>query len=207
MTINSMEVLTAMATGTSIRVDSPNHGQWTFERTDQGWRRDGVTVDHHFFTGYVESGFVADAASLAPRLGDWYVHPRYYYWVREAPPESTPTGRETVKCLRFWRTDTPRYDPSFEQVPMMTLMGSSRVRRLADPPDAVLTHRALNWLVQQFERTDAGWKSESEAAEVLREEREVLKARPEPGQLRDALAVAEGAITTLRGLIGQDLDS
>jgi hypothetical protein len=199
MSISTMEALAAMPVGSSIRVDSPSHGGWTFQRTEQGWVRDGTAVPVEYFSGYVKTGVVSDAASVAPRQGDWYQSTRYWYWIRAQADDNG-----LVRAVRWHRTNTDAMTPVVDLYSVETFMTDRRVRRIPDPPPQVLTVATLSWFIQQWEADSALLDQARKERESIVEERNILKNRPEPAQLQQALVGVDAALMALRQLVGGD---
>ena len=189
-----------MPVGSSIRVDSSTHGAWTFERTEQGWSRSGGVVDEQFFTGYIAAGVVTDAAKQAPRMGDWYRGRRYLLWVRKAE-----NADGYVECLR-WNHTRLNSPPEIRMELPDTLTNSATIRRVTEPPPEALTHATMQFLVEQWEAAMVEVARLRELETSIRTERDTLKNRPAPDQLRQAIAPIEQSLAALRTLIGGDLD-
>jgi hypothetical protein len=190
-----MEALTAMPEGSSIRVDSTAHGHWTFTRVADGWSREGAVVKDGFFSGYVAEGKVSDAATLMPRLGDWYESNRYWSWVIENPVE------DRVQVLRFPRVTSWRA-PMPENVLVRNLNGPrARSHRLSEAPAGVLVAENMLWLLTSWQQAQAQVDRLSSEQETLVEQRNTYKNRPDPAQMMPALHDAEEALIRLRALV------
>jgi hypothetical protein len=199
MTISSMESLDAMPVGSQIRVESRNAGRLVFDRTEQGWAREGTPLPTSFFAGYLTDGKVADMANLTPTVGSWYESARYWYWVL-----TVDTQHQQTRCLRFYRSGDA--DPTPQIISFATLTGS-RVHPLNAAPAGVATPRLVQWALDKWQDAEAKRAAEAQVTAELRAEKAVLKNRPEPGALREGLASVDAAIAALRALIGGDLEA
>jgi hypothetical protein len=150
MTIQSVEQLEALPSGTIISVRDTEERQWT--KDEGGWVRDGVPrpVPSKFFEGLALDDRIKDWTSMDPEPGVVYRRARYWYLVTRVEGQDVwylvwrdrvfrERSSTTIEVIRAWGQGTrirPNDVPDWLQVfhanlPVLTVYEQFAVSNLA----------------------------------------------------------------------------